>query len=151
MTQVFKTADTRKVVDIAKHTMEELRKCPYVEIHIGTDSQNSGHTTTFSTVIAYRYPSRGVHYIESTQRVPKIRDRWARLWKEAEMTIQTADLLTEQISVKVELDFDFNIDEKYFSSKLVQSASGWASSLGYKVNVKPDNQIATRAADHRCR
>jgi hypothetical protein len=24
-------------------------------------------------------------------------------------------------------------------------------SLGYKTNIKPDNQIATRAADHHCR
>jgi predicted RNase H-related nuclease YkuK (DUF458 family) len=24
-------------------------------------------------------------------------------------------------------------------------------SLGYKTNIKPDNQIATKAADHHCR
>ena len=44
-----------------------------------------------------------------------------------------------------------NSDEKHFSSKLVQPAVGWAASLGYKTNIKPHNQIATKAADHHCR
>lgn len=151
MTQVFKTALKKETVDVVKHTLDIMKNCPYVEIHVGTDSQNHGNHTTYSTVIAYKYATRGVHYIVSTQKVPKIRDKWTRLWKEVEKTIETASILTEKISIKVEVDLDFNIDEKHFSSRLVQSASGWASSLGYKVNIKPDNQIATRAADHCCR
>ena len=43
---------------------------------------------------------------------------------------------------------DYNENENFFSNKLVPFAKGWANSLGYKVNVKPNNQIATRAADH---
>ncbi len=46
---------------------------------------------------------------------------------------------------------DYNSQDKYFSSKLVQPVVGWAMSLGYKTNIKPDNQIATKAADHHCR
>jgi predicted RNase H-related nuclease YkuK (DUF458 family) len=76
---------------------------------------------------------------------------WTRLWKEAELSIDTAEWLTEKVKVKVQIDLDYNKDEHHFSNKLVQSAKGWATSLGYKVNIKPDIQIATRAADHSCR
>jgi len=46
---------------------------------------------------------------------------------------------------------DYNNDEYYMSSKLVSAAKGWATSYGYKVNIKPNKQIATRAADYHCR
>jgi predicted RNase H-related nuclease YkuK (DUF458 family) len=46
---------------------------------------------------------------------------------------------------------DYNQDEFSQSNKLIGATRGWAVSLGYKVNVKPDIQIATRAADYHCR
>lgn len=150
MNRVFKTVPGQ-VVDIVKHTLSVMETCPYVEIHVGTDSQNHRRHTVYSTVIAYRYGNRGVHYILHTHRVPKIKDRWTRLWHEAELSIETAEWLTGRIKVQIQIDLDYNVDERYFSSRLVQAASGWASSLGYRVNVKPDNQVATRAADHHCR
>jgi predicted RNase H-related nuclease YkuK (DUF458 family) len=55
------------------------------------------------------------------------------------------------VKVQVEIDLDYNSQEKHFSSKLVPPVVGWATSLGYKTNIKPDNQIATKAADHHCR
>ena len=45
----------------------------------------------------------------------------------------------------------YNSDEYHRSNKLISATKGWANSLGYKVNVKPNNQIATRAADHHCK
>jgi predicted RNase H-related nuclease YkuK (DUF458 family) len=102
-------------------------------------------------VIAYRFGTRGVHYILHKQKVPKIHDKWTRLWKEAELSIETAEWLSEKINVNIQIDLDYNNDEKYFSNKLIQATKGWATSLGYKVNVKPDIQIATRAADYQCR
>lgn len=148
--KVFKKVDGT-IVNVVEHTLNQLQKDPYLEIHIGTDSQNTGRKTVYSTVIAYRYNSKGVHYIRSTSSIPKIRDMFQRLWKEAEMTIEVAQWLGTQLNVKVQVDFDFNADECFKSSSLVNSTVGWATSLGYKVNIKPDNQIATRAADHSCR
>ena len=80
-----------------------------------------------------------------------ITDMWTRLWQEAEMSIDVAEWLTHQVSVRVEIDMDYNSDESFKSNKLISATKGWANSLGYKVNVKPDNQIATRAADYHCK
>jgi len=136
---------------VIEHTLEQLRNFPYASIHIGTDSQNHGDVTVYSTVIAYRFGNTGVHYIVHRQKFPKISDMWTRLWKEAEMSIETAEWLTQQINVKISIDMDYNGDEGFKSNKIISAAKGWANSLGYPVNVKPNEQIATRAADYCCR
>lgn len=150
--KIFKKVTGDSITDIVKHTLTVLNEHPYAEIHIGTDSQNCGMYTHYSTVIAYKFATRGVHYIFNNQKVPKINDQWTRLWKEAELSIETAKWLSERIaSIKVNIDMDYNCDENYFSSKLVSAAGGWAGSLGFNVNIKPNNQIATKAADQHCR
>jgi len=138
-------------IDPVEHTLKILRDYPTVKIHIGSDSQNIGKKTKYATVIAYRYGSRGVHYILSKKNELLIKDMWTRLWKEAEMSIDIAQWLTHQVSVRVEIDMDYNSDENFKSNKLISATKGWANSLGYKVNVKPNNQIATKAADYHCK
>ena len=44
---------------------------------------------------------------------------WSRLWKEAEMNIDVAEWLTNQISIRVEIGMDYNSDENFKSSKLI--------------------------------
>ena len=151
MNRVFRKVEGEAVFDIVKHTLDILNECPYIEIHIGTDSQNHRRNTVYVTAIAYRYGNRGVHYIYNKQKIKKIRDKWTRLWNECEYSIEVANWLTSKINVKVEIDLDYNSEEKHFSSKLVSPAVGLVTSLGYKANIKPDNQIATRAADYHCR
>jgi len=148
--RLFKNIKGERIDPIA-HTIKILKDYPNVQIHIGSDSQNVGKKTRYATVIAYRYGSRGVHYILSKKNEPLLKDMWSRLWKEAEMSIDVAEWLTNQISVRVEIDMDYNSDENFKSSKLISATKGWANSLGYKVNVKPNNQIATKAADYHCK
>ena len=138
-------------VDPIIHTQRILNKNPFVSIHIGTDSQSRAKKTQFATVIAYRYGNRGVHYILSKVGFPKIKDLWTRLWKEAEMSINVSELITNSLNISVEIDMDYNEDNNFKSNKLIAATKGWANSLGYKVNVKPNIQIATKAADHHCK
>jgi predicted RNase H-related nuclease YkuK (DUF458 family) len=150
MNKIFRTVDGVPV-NVINHTLEILKKYPTVVVHIGTDSQTKSRKTKYSTVIAYRYGSRGVHYIYCMNIFPKIRDTFTRLFKEAELSLEIATWLSDQINLKIEIDMDYNSDESRFSNKLVDQAKGWALGLGYKVNIKPNNQIATKAADHHCR
>ena len=138
-------------LDPVQHTIEVLKNYPYAEIHIGTDSQNINKQTHYTTLIADRLGTRGVHYIFNKSNRKLITDMWTRLWKEAELSIDVAEWLTQKITLKVEIDMDYNSDESFKSHKLISAAQGWANSLGYKVNIKPNNQIATRAADYHCK
>ena len=149
--KLFRKVSGEKV-DVVKHTLEIIKNNPSVEIHIGTDSQSEGDKTTYVTAIAYRFGTKGVHYIYWKEKIPRVRNRYNKLFRETELTIEVAEWFTKQIkSVRVELDFDYNKDERFWSQKLVSSTKGWAEGLGYKVNIKPVKQIATRAADYHCR
>ena len=137
---VFKDIQGNRV-DPLSHTIQKIESFPHVEIHIGSDSQNLGKKTIYCTVIAYRFGNRGVHYILSKSTQPVIRDMWSRLWKEAELSLEVAEWLTQQINIRVEIDMDYNDDENFKSNKLVSATKGWANSLGYKVNIKPFNRL----------
>ena len=103
----------RDRVDPVIHTQKILSKNPFVSIHIGTDSQSRAKKTQFATVIAYRYGNRGVHYILSKVGFPKIKDLWTRLWKEAEMSINVSELITNSLNISVEIDMDYNEDNNF--------------------------------------
>ena len=139
------------IIDPINHTREIIRKNPFVEVHVGTDSQSLAKMTQYITVIAYRYGNRGVHYILKKNGVPQIKDLWTRLWKETELSIDIAENIKKSLNVIPEIDLDYNENESFKSNKLVNASKGLANSLGYKVNIKPHIQIATRAADYHCK
>lgn len=152
MMRIFKKIDGTRV-DIVSHTLEIVKNNPGVKIHIGSDSQNLAEQTVYVTAIAYRFGNNGVHYIYSKEKVGRINDMWTRLWREAELTIETAEWFTKKanINIKVELDMDYNEDKFYKSNQLVNATRGWAQGLGYKVNNKPNTEMpAVRAADYHC-
>ena len=136
------------IIDPINHTREIIRKNPFVEVHVGTDSQSLAKITQYITVIAYRFGNRGVHYILKKNGVPQIKDLWTRLWKETELSIDIAETIKKSLNVIPEIDLDYNENENFKSNKLVNASKGLANSLGYKVNIKPHIQIATRAADY---
>lgn len=149
--KIFKKIDGTKV-DVVKHSLKIMEEDPNMQIHIGTDSQQHGPLTRYATVIAYRFANNGVHYITYKENIPRINDMWTRLWREAELTLEVAEWFTSQINAKVEIDLDYNEDKFYKSNILISATKGWAQSLGYKVNCKPDTElIATKAADVQCR
>ena len=141
-----------ELVNPITYTAKMIGVNPFIEVHIGTDSQRYGSEITYVTAIAYRYPNNGVHYIYQKQPLPPIKDNWMRLWKETELSVGVANIITDNIpSIRVEIDLDYNDDEYFFSNKLVSAAKGWVISLGYKANIKPNMQIATKAADYHCK
>ena len=129
------------------YTISIIKKYPDVKIHVGTDSHSLNDNTRYITAIAYRFNNSGVHYIYTRYNYPKIIDKWERLWKETELSVKIAQILNNK-EINIEIDMDYNSDERYYSNKLVSLAKGWANSLGFKVNIKPFNQIATSAADY---
>ena len=104
------------VIDPIDHTREILRRNPFVEVHVGTDSQSLAKKTQYITVIAYRYGNRGVHYILKKSGVPQIKDLWARLWKETELSIDVAETIKNSLNITPEIDLDYNENENFKSN-----------------------------------
>ncbi len=134
------------IVDFYQSYMDGKRE--EFTVHIGTDSV-SAKDVLYVTTIAFRLPNRGAKVLTS-RIVDKKIDKRARLWKEAEITIEFAEKLTA-LGVLVDfVEFDYNKDVKALSNELIPSAKGWAEALGYNVLLKPDQQVAVRYSDHVC-
>ena len=151
MERYFKTEDGR-IINLIEHTLEQLEKRPDLKIYVATDSQSYGWKTVYVTVIVYRYGLNGAHGIFQRQQIPRIKDVFTRLWKEAEFTLETAQMLTDTLPIKVDaVEFDYNGRIITKSSSLVKSVRGWAESLGYSVKMKPDEMLASKYADYLVR
>ena len=53
MNRLFRKVEGDAVPDVVKHTLDILTECPYIEVHIGTDSQNHRRRTVYVTAIAF--------------------------------------------------------------------------------------------------
>jgi predicted RNase H-related nuclease YkuK (DUF458 family) len=143
--------ESGKDIDVLAHTSEQFMKYALdksFRVYVGCDSQNKRYGTTYVTVIAYRYGHRGTHYIYTREKVSKIKDRYKRLWGEVERSVQVATLL-QTSGYKVNcIDLDFNKKEIARSSEMVAAARGYVTGMGFECSVKPEEQVASRAADH---
>jgi predicted RNase H-related nuclease YkuK (DUF458 family) len=147
--RVFRTNNGRPI-EILSYTLNQIKENPDTKIYFGGDSKlKSNGTTVYYTVVAYRYGSRGVHYVYNKEVITHKMNKWERLMGEIERIMNFATWFTENSPVRLyAIDFDLNQDKKYYSNKLVNLATGWGDSLGVRVYTKPDEVVASKAADH---
>lgn len=158
MEKYFRTEEG-KLVDIIDYSVEQMKKNPHVKIYIGTDSQVKGKSIEFVPTIVYRVGNTGGHFIYrriKKQRPPKSVSKDdqvnARLTEEVYVTMELAQFLITNSSIKIEaVEFDFNNEEEFISNRITNMATGWATGLGFKARIKPQELIACRASDHICR
>lgn len=136
----------------------ELRSCSDAEVHIGSDSQQSGKRTEYVTVCVVHRPTKGGRVFFCRENVPRIRELRERLWNEAwrstelamELT-RTSDIVSQgegqSISVAA-IHIDANLDPKHKSSKHVEELVGLVMGQGFRAVVKPEAWAASHAADH---
>jgi predicted RNase H-related nuclease YkuK (DUF458 family) len=149
MKKVFRTS-SGKAVEILSYTLNQIKEHSDTKVYIGGDSKlKSNGTIVYYTVVAFRYGSRGVHYVYNKEVVTRKLTKWERLMGEIERIMTFATWFVDNSPVKLfAIDFDLNQDKKYYSNKLVNLATGWGGSLGVTVYTKPDEVVASKAADH---
>ena len=141
-------------VDPLEFTKQMINLHPDVKIYIGCDSQDKKRECWYATVIAYRFTygeegiRKGARYIYLRETVEKTKDKFTRLWGEVERSVDLALWLREQgVEVSV-IDLDFNHKDTTGSYDMVASGSGYVKGFGFESTCKPEEQIASRAADH---
>jgi predicted RNase H-related nuclease YkuK (DUF458 family) len=150
------------VIPYIKDYIKQYEDTHFIEVIVGSDSQNRKRKTQFATVILLHktdYDSgigKGGHVLYKIEAVDKPytpteaerRDyRSKRLLNEAWRSIEVAEMLrTNGINVDV-IDLDMNPDPKYRSNDVLAQATGWAEGMGYRVRCKPDAMSASYAAD----
>jgi predicted RNase H-related nuclease YkuK (DUF458 family) len=153
--RIWRIERTGEQVDLITHSLEVVKQYPKkwdgLKIYVGSDSQNRRYSTAYVACVCYRIGDRGAHFIYTRENVARIRDRWTRLWKEVEISVEIAKQLRDATIPVFRVDLDFNELEIARSSDMVRAACGYVVGMGFKVECKPSMLVASRAADHLVR
>lgn len=148
----FKQLSTRQDVDLIPYLQNFLEEHPDSIIYVGCDSHNVSQYSRYGVVIVLHEPNKGGHVLYTKINVPKITDRFTRLWNEIEYSLSVAEYLKEMGVRKIDyIDLDLNPDPKYKSNQVLRAALGYVESMGYAVRVKPEATIASTVADAICK
>lgn len=150
----FKKSTGEKIPNIEEYVKNYLKTHSNIDVLIGTDSQTKGAKTVFSTVIALYDHGDGIHghgghCIFNRWSVPKYKkeQRFERLLKETEYSINTAKKLRDA-GIKVEfIDIDINPDPKYKSNEAFDASYGWVTGEGFECRWKTLGPLITSFAD----
>tara|TARA_X000000950_G_scaffold265540_1_gene339937 strand:+ start:864 stop:1304 length:441 start_codon:yes stop_codon:yes gene_type:complete len=124
----------------------------YEEVHVGCDSKFYSHGTKFATAIAV-YQNPCVTYWYSKERSATTpREIRYRLWTEVEKALVVAWKIRESLpDIRIVVHCDINSDERFPSSTLNASASGYVTGCGFEYRNKPGAWCATGCADYHTR
>jgi len=152
----FKSLGDHHVVnDLFGYIKNMINSKPEIKLYVGTDSQNSRRATTYVTVIVLHInendSGKGAHVLYSKDVLPKMRDRFSRLWGEVERSVEVSSMLRDGGLTIKNIDLDFNEDPRYNSNTVLRSAVGYVEASGFKARWKPHNAVACRAADSLCK
>lgn len=122
------------------------------KLYIGCDSHNSGAQTKFAVAIVLHHPTKGGHVIYSKTILPKMTSSYERLWKEVELSVETAQQLMDNGIQKPDyIDIDLNPDPRYRSNDLLRAAVGLVESLGIEARYKTLSNWSIAIADTLCK
>jgi predicted RNase H-related nuclease YkuK (DUF458 family) len=147
----YRILATETLVSLDTYLSHYLSENPDAQIIIGCDSKNRDSETVYGLVIVLYKEKKGGHVLYAKQRMPRIRDRWSRLWREVELSVALANELQEKGFPKVKfIDLDLNPDPRFKSNDVVRAAVGLVESMGYEARTKPYSLCASYAADKVC-
>jgi predicted RNase H-related nuclease YkuK (DUF458 family) len=147
----FRILQTDFPVDLVEYLNAYLLENKDTQIIIGCDSKNRDSQTIYAVVVVLYKPHRGGHVLYSIKRIPRIKERWNRLWHEVEISVNLANELVELgIPKPTFIDLDLNPDPRFKSNDVVRAAVGLVESMGYVARTKPYSLCASYAADKVC-
>jgi len=163
----FKKLDGTLVNDVEKYVKEWTKLNPYGKVIIGCDSQTHSRRIKYSIIICMHkidimQVGHGAHLLICniwTKRMnsSQIDGMDSKLWKEAELALQTAELVNgkdDYFKKKIEVHLDYNSiaeanSHANLSHRLYASGLGLLQSYGYdNVKGKPAAIISANCADH---
>jgi predicted RNase H-related nuclease YkuK (DUF458 family) len=134
------------VPDVVAAIREIAAREPIV-LHIGTDSQETSRNTDYVSVIVALTPGHGGRVFYRRHATKRTRSLAQRLFKEAALSLEVAQVMAEQITPEITVHVDANEDLRHRSSNYVQALAGMVVGYGFRVRLKPDSWCATHVAD----
>lgn len=146
---MWKTLNEKKL-DSIHSFVKEAAKEGY-QVHVGTDSLQTGKYTQFVTVVAIlgsvagRAENRAAYKRLVLPRIQSLRERLLKeVWLSVELGLELDPLVPGELTIHV----DANPALKYKSSKYVQELTGFVVGNGFQCKIKPEAFVASTCADH---
>lgn len=147
--EMFRKFNGEKIPSVDAYIRSYMENNDGIEILIGTDSQNRGEYTVYSTVIAMYNPGHGAHCIFRRWREPRERVRSIRLTNEVWASISCAEELKQNGIENIKyIDIDINPSPRFKSNEVFASAKGMVEGYGYEVRYKTFGPLVTTMADY---
>jgi predicted RNase H-related nuclease YkuK (DUF458 family) len=143
---------TNEDIDLIPYLHQYFSENENTIMYIGSDSQNEKIHTSYATVIVLHNSNKGGHVLYTKEKVPKVKDRFSRLWAEVQRSVELSDyLVLNKIRKPGYIDVDLNPNPNYPSNQVLSSAIGYIKSMGYEPRCKPNAIAASYVADLICK
>jgi predicted RNase H-related nuclease YkuK (DUF458 family) len=134
----------KQPINLIEYVKQYLETYPSTELLLTTDSQNHNNYISYATVLVLYRKNVGGHILYKKEK--KARHIYGKesgkdflkLYLESQMTEEVADYINNNLNKKVDrIELDYNIDEKFYSNKVLIQTMGIFKSKGYNVCGKP--------------
>ncbi len=115
-------------------------------ICVGTDSDSKDGKTIYATAIVIHRIGNGATYFYRKITERGIQDMFTRLFREAELSVETAQMLRMVLDTVPVIHLDMGYDGE--SGKVLNSIVGYVVGMGFECVIKPDSFAAYKIA-HR--
>jgi hypothetical protein len=140
-----------------KAVIEQIRKLVEAQpdasykIVIGTDSHTTKNVTTMVTALIVHRVGRGAVFYFRKMRSRAMPDLRKRIYRETELSLELVDALMkvglDELCTVWPLEIHVDIGQRGETKALIQEITGWITSVGYTVRIKPDSFGASSVAD----
>ena len=127
--------------EVERIIISEQSKGYNLKVCIGTDSQVTGLTTEFATVIVFVRPKHGGFMLISSEKTKKPFTLKERMIEEVSRSIQIAYpicSLLDTYQVDLEVHADINTNPQFKSNSALSDAMGYILGMGFVFKAKPD-------------
>jgi len=130
-----------------------VRQDPHADykLVIGTDSHTTHQSSTFVTAVIVHRIGRGARFYFRRVRSRPMHDLRSRIYKETELSLDLVGQLMrvglDELCAEWPLEIHVDIGRHGETKALIQEITGWITSVGYIVRIKPDSFGASAVAD----
>lgn len=139
-----------QVLDEIVIIMEEDPRDHY-EIMVGSDSHSLPGEVNFVSAIIVHRVGKGGRYFWCRQRQQRIYTLRQKIYHEATLSFELAQLLMEELQRRTVLDYDLEIHVDVGrvgkTRELIDEVVGMIVGSGFQVKIKPDSCAASSVAD----
>ena len=128
-------------LEVEQIILKEKESGHKLKVCIGTDSQVTGETTEFATVIVFVRPKHGGFMLISSEKTKQKYSLKERMIEEVSRSIQIAYRicpLLDKHEVDLEVHADINTNPQFKSNSALSDAMGYILGMGFVFKAKPD-------------